>query len=45
MKFYDVMYLTLNGTISLLKLIEDPREEIMQERLQHRKFYMLGYGG
>lgn len=45
MNFYDVMYLSLNGKTSSLKLMEELQEDIMQEKKQRRRFYALGYGG
>jgi len=44
-KFYDVMYLSLNGTKSSLKLMEELQEDIMWEKQQRRRFYTLGCGG
>jgi hypothetical protein len=45
MRYCDDMCLILNEITSSLKLMEELREDIMQEKQQRRRFYALGCGG
>jgi len=42
MKYYNIMSLSLNEAASSLKLIDEIWEDIMKEKQQKIRFYVLG---